>query len=88
MYFGGSHGYCSEWKVELWSHGQMAARLTIGNCGITERWGGRKRWELIPAVTGQTIEGRAMTNEQSLRCVDAYDMGLKTAPTKPIEDLL
>lgn len=88
MYFGGAHGFCSEWKIELWSEGHLGARLTIGNCGITTFWDGRKGWTLIPSVTGYTIDGGAMTNEQSLRCVDAYDEGLKVATTRTIEELL
>lgn len=92
MYFGGAHGFCSEWKIELWSHGRLGAVLKIANCGIWDREGSRKTWRLIPYLNEAEIGGKwpacLMNNEQSLRCVGAYDEGLKLAPLQPIEDLL
>lgn len=92
MYFGGSHGFCSQWKVELWSHGQLGATLTIGNCGIWEN--GRETWRLNPFVNGEGIGGQfpecQMTNEQSLRCVKAWEdgLGILSMNLKVIKDLL
>ena len=88
MYFGGPHGFCSQWKIELWSGGNLCAQLILSSCGIFDSTEARKTWRLYPFVTGHAMEEKALTNEQTLRCIDAYDCGKKLASTMPIEELL